>query len=419
MDESDVGRRVAYWRRRRRMSQQVFADRLGKSKSWVDKVERGARRLDKCSVVREIAEVLQVEVRLLLDREPQRRADSAAGAARVDVEAIRNSLERYVDTAALFHRSPVHDSPFRSASPQDCLPEVDKAVAHAWLTLQRADYVALSQVLPRLLHAAQVGGSMHAGTQQQDAAADLLGQVYQIASSALWKLGEAALAWVAADRAVAHAVRGTDELLVGPAKARVGRSLLALGRPRPALEVGLHTAGQFAPDGNGSTTPQRLSVYGTLLLDAAMAAAQLGDRATVRDLVHGAEHVAAELGGDFNHYWTCFGPTNVQLYKAAAAVHLGDGRAAIDTHESLDGARFSALPAERRANHYLDIARAYTQIGQPHAAARLLLAADQTAAPEVRYRPAGQEVLTEVIRRTRTDPPAQIRSLAEQLRVAV
>ena len=44
------------------MSQQVFADRLGKSKSWVDKVERGVRRLDKFSAVHEIADVLQVEV---------------------------------------------------------------------------------------------------------------------------------------------------------------------------------------------------------------------------------------------------------------------------------------------------------------------------------------------------------------------
>ncbi len=49
---SFIGRRVAYWRARRWMSQQVFADRLGKSKSWVDKVERGvAAGFDKFSVV--------------------------------------------------------------------------------------------------------------------------------------------------------------------------------------------------------------------------------------------------------------------------------------------------------------------------------------------------------------------------------
>ena len=77
MDNLPIGRRVSYWRSRRRMSQQVFADRLSKSKSWVDKVERGVRRLDKFSVVYEIADVLQVDVQLLLGREPERRPGSA------------------------------------------------------------------------------------------------------------------------------------------------------------------------------------------------------------------------------------------------------------------------------------------------------------------------------------------------------
>ena len=51
------------------MSQQVFADRLGKSKSWVDKVERGVRRLDKFSLIHDIAQVLQVDPQLLLGQE--------------------------------------------------------------------------------------------------------------------------------------------------------------------------------------------------------------------------------------------------------------------------------------------------------------------------------------------------------------
>ncbi|SCL22483.1 Helix-turn-helix domain-containing protein [Micromonospora inyonensis] len=38
--ELPIGRRVAQLRVRRGMSQQVFADRIGRSKSWVDKVVR-------------------------------------------------------------------------------------------------------------------------------------------------------------------------------------------------------------------------------------------------------------------------------------------------------------------------------------------------------------------------------------------
>ncbi|HEY0002872.1 MAG TPA: helix-turn-helix domain-containing protein, partial [Actinoplanes sp.] len=92
MDELPIGRRVAYWRGRRKMSQQVFADRLGKSKSWVDKVERGVRRLDKFSVVYEIADVLQVDVQLLLGKDVERRPETQNCIDQVEVEEIRAAL---------------------------------------------------------------------------------------------------------------------------------------------------------------------------------------------------------------------------------------------------------------------------------------------------------------------------------------
>src|ERR1700755_432918 len=100
--ELPIGRRVAYWRSRRKMSQQVFADRLGKSKSWVDKVERGVRRLDKLYVVYEIADVLQLDVQLLLGKEPERRPDTINCVDQVEVEEIRAALERYDSISAFF-----------------------------------------------------------------------------------------------------------------------------------------------------------------------------------------------------------------------------------------------------------------------------------------------------------------------------
>src|SRR5689334_23329198 len=65
-NDEPIGRRVAYWRGRRNMSQQLFADRLGRSKSWVEKVERGVRRLDRYSVITDIAGVLRVDIEQLL-----------------------------------------------------------------------------------------------------------------------------------------------------------------------------------------------------------------------------------------------------------------------------------------------------------------------------------------------------------------
>ncbi|NBE84806.1 helix-turn-helix domain-containing protein [Micromonospora sp. NEAU-HG-1] len=57
-NELPIGLRMAELRDRRGMSQQVFADRIGKSKSWVDKVERGVRTLDRLSVIETVAAAL-------------------------------------------------------------------------------------------------------------------------------------------------------------------------------------------------------------------------------------------------------------------------------------------------------------------------------------------------------------------------
>src|SRR6266853_4396746 len=72
MDDRELGRRIGYWRRRRKLTQAVFADRLGRSKSWVEKVERGERSAGRLSVLDDICQVLQVDVAALIGEEPAR-----------------------------------------------------------------------------------------------------------------------------------------------------------------------------------------------------------------------------------------------------------------------------------------------------------------------------------------------------------
>jgi transcriptional regulator with XRE-family HTH domain len=410
VDELPIGRRVAYWRTRRKMSQQVFADRLGKSKSWVDKVERGVRRLDKFSVVYEIADVLQLDVQLLLGKDPQRRPDSVNCIDQVEVEEIRAALERYDQISAFF---------FAGSNPPE-LPEMRKAVGHAWLTYQHAKYGVLARALPRLLRDAQAADTAYSGSADSTDAAHLLGEVYQIASSTLRKLGECELAWLAGDRSIAVSQRANDPLLAGTATYRVALALLSMGRARPALEVNVNIANRLASGAEaGSADPERLSVYGILLLQGAMAAARIGDMATVRDLLAGAEEAARIVGEDANHYWTSFGPTNVQLHRAAAAVEMGEGRLAIEVHERLDPDALSALLPERRAHHFLDIARGYALVGDVNRASEMLLEGDRLAPSEIRCRPLAREVLSDILRRTRAAPPQSVTELAEHMGVGV
>ncbi|WBB78792.1 helix-turn-helix domain-containing protein [Micromonospora sp. WMMD882] len=380
--ELPIGRRVAHWRARRRMTQQMLADRLGKSKSWVDKVERGVRALDRLTVVREVAEALRVDPAVLLGRSlPPAAEGDATTAGRHQVDAVRAALARYDFTP-----------PGRIHQPTVPVTELRRRVGHAWLTYQHAHYPQLLRILPGLLRDVQ-----RAHAAQPERPADLLVQVYRATSSVLVKLGQAELAWLAADRALT--VAAGDPLLAAVAAIPLAQSLRALGGDRLALAVALAAGHSIAAPRPEDSTPGELSVLGTLLLQAALAAASRGDPSGVQELTDQAAGIAELVGDGHDHHWTCFGRTAVELARIAAAVELGDAAGAISRHEKITGEdQWVRLPAERRAAYLVDAARAYLQVGELAAAGRLLLDADRVAPAEIRSRPAARTVIAAVAR---------------------
>src|SRR4051812_5470285 len=89
----DIGRRVSYWRTRRGLTRQQFADLVGRSMSWVDKVETGQRGLVRLPMLEAVATALQVDVAALTDDDVARRAAQSPDA--VEVRAIRAALGSY------------------------------------------------------------------------------------------------------------------------------------------------------------------------------------------------------------------------------------------------------------------------------------------------------------------------------------
>lgn len=401
MEGLSIGQRVNYWRTRRRLTLQVLADRIGKSKSWLEKVERGDRRLDRLSTIAEVAEALEIDMSLLLDRGTEIRP-AAATADQCEIGALRDVLDRaaLASQVARPHRPKLND--------------LRQSVTHAWVMLQHARYGVLTRMLPGLLRDTQAAADHHTGD-DGESSAKLLAQVYQIASSALRKLGEPELAHLAADRAVRMSLRAGDELLTGTATTRLADALLSMGRPRAAFETNVAMAHRLAPGGPNEPTPERLSVFGALLLQGAMAAAHLRDHASVRELLGLAGRAADVLGSDGDYYRTSFGRTNVDLHRVAAAVELGEGRQALKVHEQLDPERFAALVPERRAQHLLDLARGFALTRDITRAGEMLLEADRHAPAEICSRPAARVVMADVLRRTSGTPPALVTDLAERM----
>ncbi|MFI9640661.1 helix-turn-helix domain-containing protein [Micromonospora sp. NPDC051925] len=380
MDSSEllpVGRRVAYWRGRRKLSQQVFADRLGKSKSWVDKVERGVRTLDKVSTLQDIAAVLRIDTIVLLGRDikPADVSGQVEG-----VERVREALSTY-DIAV-----------GRSTARGQVLSadRLARDVTHAWVTFQHARYPQVTGLLPGLLAAAQ-----RVYADDPVAGRLVLVEAYRVTVSLLVKLGEVDLAWLAADRAMTTATG--DAVLVATATVQLGQVLRASGRARSARSTALAAAYRIAPPDLDDGRVPELSLCGTLVVQAALAAARDGDDHATAELLDEAAGMAARVGDGHDHYRTAFGPVAVDLARVAAALDLGNAGEAVAWHEKTtarDAWRW--LPAEHRAAHLLDAARAYLHAGDPVNAGRALIAAEHTAPPEVRQRPVARSVLAQL-----------------------
>ena len=211
------------------------------SKSWVEKIERGDRKLDRFSTISEIADALEIDISMLLGRSPDARP-AHGNVAHCEITALRDALGRSALTAQL-------GRPRRPG-----LGELRQATAHAWTTFQYARYDILTRTLPGLLHDAQAAADHYTGD-HADLARNLLGQVYQISSSTLRKLGAYELAHLAADRALGASLRAGDDLLAGTATIRVANALLAMGRTRAAFEANVATAHRLAPGGANDTQP--------------------------------------------------------------------------------------------------------------------------------------------------------------------
>lgn len=395
MDRRTLGQRVAYWRTQRGLTQQQLADRLGRPRNWVWKVESGSvGSLERSTTLATVAEALSVDIQVLLGREITRTGSDVDCLDAETVEAIRTALERYDAIGGLL------------AQPETVEPVSIEAlrgdVEYAWAAFERGGYGVLGRTLPHLLASAQDAWSVYEGDNALEAAA-LLAQAYQVAASTLRKLGENHLGWLAADRAIRAASESGDVGWHGVATFRVGNALLALGRTEAAAAIQLQAANRLAPASAADARPELLSVYGIVLLQAAMACARKGDSATVNDLLREAEAVGIHVGEGHNHYRTSFGPSNVGIHRVSTAVELGEGALAAEAHDSIAREALDQLPKERRANHFLDVARGYYQWRKIDQAAEFLVEADRLAPAEVRCRPGARAILAELSRRGRVE----------------
>ena len=116
-------------------------------------------------------------------------------------------------------------------------------------------------------------------------------RVHHLAATTLSKIGEADLAWIAAERAMQAADDADDPLVLASAARSGTHALLAVGRFEDALELGEVAARWLWPRMEAGD-PAALSLYGMLYLRTAVAAARHQHRSTAQGLLTHASRAA-------------------------------------------------------------------------------------------------------------------------------
>ncbi len=390
-----LGRKIAAERHRRGLSQPELARMIGRSVAWVSQVERGVRKIDRMSVLEALADALDVPLSELAAEAPVVAAvtEEPPGA-----NGLRLVLSGVYALRAMLdgHRSPA-------------LRTLRGKTRQAWELTHAGRYIELIDLLNSLVPDLEMAVRSVPEDQQVDVF-ELLATTYQACSAALAKIGEADVAWIAADRAMAAAERAGNPMLVAAGAFRLVFVFINARHYGQAEETA-RTAAEALQRMTDQGDPQALSLLGGLTLQRAVIAAHVNDPDLAYAQLEQASLVAGRLDEGHDEYNTEFGPANVRLYEIAVAVELGDAGRALRAAAAVDT---SSLSAERQARMLIDVARAHAQRRQVSEAVAALLQAEAITPEQVRGHALVRQLVSDLL--TMQSPPeAELRDLAKRL----
>lgn len=395
-----LGERIAYYRRRRGLSQVKLAGLVGRSESWLSQVERGVRSIDRISVLMEVAGALNVPVSELA---PDPLLLEAQGEEHPAVRAIRMALTGHAALPILL------DGP--EARPPD-LSDLKARAEQAWDLTHASRYADLGELLPPLIAECEQAARRLSGTDRKTAFR-LTAETYQATAAAMAKLRETDLAWIAGDRSVTAAERAGAVLLAAAGEFRIAHAFLSGNRAEQGLRTARTTAAALEQGLQGAPT-EHVALWGAMNLVGAVLAIRANAEDVARACMRKAEDAAQRVGEDRNDFHTEFGPTNVALHAVGVSVELGDAGEALRRAATVDA---SALSPERRARFLIDVARAYGQRRKTAEAVRTLQEAESLTPEQVRSHALVREMVRDLLRGERRSVNPELRALARRVGV--
>ena len=291
------------------------------------------------------------------------------------------------------------------------LREAERSVTYLWGTYRSGKWDQLTGLIPQALIGLRA--TLHAAdAATRPKAAEQLASCYSVAGGILTHLGQSDAGFMAARRGLDLVAGGDDALLAAVLKGGVSWQLLVSGRFLDAERVAVRAAESIEP--HGDVPAQALSVYGSLLVQVANAAARDRRSAIAGDFLESAREVAQRVATDRMDYEIPFGPSLVTMQTVDVGVVTEDYPAALDAASRMPAN--PGLPRVSCCRHLADRACAHANLGQEEQALALLLTAEGLSPDWIRHQTLVRAVIHDLLaaERRRSTP---LRELAKRIRV--
>ncbi|MET3984143.1 helix-turn-helix domain-containing protein [Streptomyces sp. PvR034] len=372
MATEHLGDRTARLRRLADLTQEGLAERSGVSVDVIRKLEQRRKHSSRLPTLHSLAKGLGVELTALLGDPPA--VPSSGEADPPQLVAVRRAI-----MPPLF-APPAEPTGVERLS----LPLLRAELAEGWTLYHAAEFGRLMDVLPGIIADARLLSAV-GSTDQRAAGQAALGKALQLGGHLAIRLGKTDLALAALERAYAAAGNSSDPLLAPMVSNSVAWAYQRQARLDDARNLAVHAADGVEREHAG--TSEGVRVWGGLLMSAATSYARSDDYDTANLMMRTAERAADRLAKlpppVDGRLVSVFSRSSVRIERVRLAVqHERPGEALT----LAKGIRLSAdTPPSWRTWLLLDVARAYTDVGDAEGAVKALEALRRVAPAWMRH----------------------------------
>ncbi|TQF06777.1 helix-turn-helix transcriptional regulator [Kitasatospora acidiphila] len=398
-----LGDRLARLRRLADLTQEELAARAGVSVDVVKKLEQRRKHSARLPTLHALAHGLGVELTSLLGDPPA--VPSSGEADPPALVAVRRAI-----MPPLF-AAPASVDGVEWLS----LPLLRSEISEAWTLYHAAEFGRLMETLPGIIADARLAAAV--GSPESRAAGEAaLAKALQLGGHLSIRLGKTDLALSALERAANAANASSDPLLTPMIYNSVAWAYQRQNRLDDAEGLAVHAADRV--EGGHLRSAEAVRVWGGLVMSAATSVARSGDYDRSSEMMREAERGAGRLASLAppvdGKLVSVFSRSSVRIERVRLAVQHARPDEALQLAK---GMRLSGdVPVSWRTWLLLDVARAYTDVGDPESAVRTLEKLRQIAPGWMRHHTLAVAIVSDLWAGP-VRPPG-LRALARFLQVA-